>query len=220
MRPAGNSNLLHRPGRGRSWCFRRDARKHVARGRCRRGRRGKTRVSPWQGCRPPTRVLRIDCARCFKQCRPRPSDGQRGKGCPAATESHAQRRGWAATGQLTFLHRRFQPRRAKEHSPAFQGWGNGHRRPQVPSGTTEPWLRRRGDLSSLTGLAPLARPQTGVETLGYSLYTICASQVHHSKAEYGSIARRKWYEMRPPLPTHSGLRGLVRAARQRGARLT
>ena len=92
MRPAGRANLLRGAGGGRSWTFRRDVRNHVAGGRCQRGRRGKPTVFPWPGCLPPTRVLRIACARCFKHGRQRPSAGQRGKGFPAATESHVKGR--------------------------------------------------------------------------------------------------------------------------------
>ena len=61
--------------------------------------------------------------------------------------------------QLSCLHCRFQPGRAKANRPAFQRWDTGPRRSRVPSGTAEWQFRRPGDLSSLTGLFPSARLQ-------------------------------------------------------------
>ena len=71
---------------------------------------------------------------------------------------------------LTFLHRCFQPDGATEISPTFQRWGNGP--PDVlksRQGRQNRGFGGRAALPSLTGLAPPARPQPSVETLGYYL---------------------------------------------------
>ena len=70
---------------------------------------------------------------------------------------------------LGFLYCRFQPGRAKEHSPAFQRWAWGWVAGQVPSGTAERGCPNTAFLSSQSGLvAGLAR-SLSVETLGYAL---------------------------------------------------
>ena len=107
--------------------------------------------------------------------------------------------GWA---HLTFLHRHFQPGRAKENSPAFQRWDTGPQRAQVPSGTAERQLRRQGALSSLTGLAPPARLPPSVETPGYSL-SPCRAEgklARNRDAPWVSGNLLSWSRPPPPSP--------------------
>jgi hypothetical protein len=90
-----------------------------------------------------------------------------GNSCPGAARTAPPPGNHGA--HLTFLHRRCQPGRAKDNSPAFQRWDTGPGWPQVPSGTAEGPFRRLVTLSSLPGLIASARLPPSVESLGYSL---------------------------------------------------